>query len=184
MLWEMLARDPHHSRAMNRLADVYRMGGGYERAIVLWEKLLRVHQKPSTLEMYIKRQLGLAYEHAKDVQKAAAIWEDMMKRDPQDILLQKKLADAYSVIGDNERAITIWKGLLQRIPDDERVGLMLAAAYETKRDYDRAIAVCKGLLQRLPQSARVQNYLGIVREKKNKKKLRIDRVLNWSISGT
>lgn len=143
-LQAILELSPGDEAALSELAEVSTELEDYAAARAALEELLETATDDSVrTEAY--RSLGaLLHDHLEDLPGAAAAYEEVHARDPEDRNVGAWLVRIYAKLGDAERSTNLQTRLIQlaEAPEDKRQGaLLLAQLYEhVARDPKRAAA--------------------------------------------
>jgi Tfp pilus assembly protein PilF len=99
---------------------------------------------------------------AKKYDEAAAILEDLVKRDHENPVFRASLAKVERQRGRPERAIELFREAIAFAPDDPQAWYNLAAAFQEAGDLRRAGEAVREALRRDAGSADAHNVLGII----------------------
>jgi len=94
--------------------------------------------------------------------EAAAILEDLVKRDPENAVFLSSLAKVERQRGRHERAIELYRESVALSPNDSQAWYTLASAFQEAGDLKRAGEAVREALRRDSRNADAHNVLGIV----------------------
>ncbi len=135
-------------RHMFRLAQSYLSMSRYEKAIPILEDLVRRH--PENRSYY--QTLLRAYMTISDIAAADSLVQQMLQRNPGDLLLEVDRAMVLYRENRKDEAIAIWNSVLERRPKDPGMYNRVANAMLQNRLLDEAIRVYQLGLERIPHS--------------------------------
>jgi tetratricopeptide (TPR) repeat protein len=121
----------------------------------------------------IQRELGSAPQAEESLRQAIALYEALVREDPNDRELQHGLAQCQLETGAFAKAIAIWKPLVGAAPADTRFRIELAKAYTelagqnkfvdpdlAVRYHQEALALREALVRLDPENPAAQHSLG------------------------
>ncbi|HSP32847.1 MAG TPA: sulfatase-like hydrolase/transferase, partial [Thermoanaerobaculia bacterium] len=98
---------------------------------------------------------------AKHLDEAAAILEDLVRRDPPNPVFRSSLAKVERQLGRPQRAIGLYRDAIAFAPDDPQGWYNLASAFQEAGDMKRAADAAREALRRDATNADAHNVLGI-----------------------
>ncbi len=99
---------------------------------------------------------------AKRYDEAAAMLEDLMRRDPENSVFRATLAKVERHRGRAERAIELYRESVAFAPEDAQAWYNLAAAFQEAGDLPRAAEAVREALRRDANNPDAHNVLGII----------------------
>jgi hypothetical protein len=116
----VLARQPEHARALDRLSELLWGREAWSEAGEIYLKRAVVERDPATLRAIFLR-LGEIYSlRVPDPKRAAAAYERVLSVDAENIEALRALSDLTVAEGDGRRALAFTERLVAREPDDAR----------------------------------------------------------------
>ncbi|MGE5429506.1 MAG: tetratricopeptide repeat protein [Syntrophomonadaceae bacterium] len=101
-------------------------------------------------DLYNRLRLGQSYEQAGDLQKAKAIYEDLLKQQPDNFQFFDALMKVYTQLKNYDEAIAIAEKRLQMNPQDINLYGLLGSTYYLKGDEKKGNEVWDEALKVLP----------------------------------
>ena len=86
-----------------------------------WEQALQL----APGQPLITLNLGLAHYKMGNIQKAAALFEEVQKADPENLQARTLLADCYSQMGEYKKVISQLDGAAEKHPEDRSIAYLL-----------------------------------------------------------
>ncbi len=121
---------------LHKESGILAQAGLYREAISLLERLIGMH--PEFVLAY--NDLGVLYGNSGDFPKAQQHYQEALKLEPENIMIQKNLADLLLVgFGNAEEAVKLYSAILQHVPDDQEALLALRQARAERDDSEQAI---------------------------------------------
>jgi len=111
---------------------------------------------------------------AKRYDEAAAMLEDLVRRDPENPVFRTSLAKAERQRGRPERAIELFREAIAFAPKDPQAWYNLAAAFQEAGDLTHAAEAVREALRRDGSSADAHNVLGIIHSAEGRPALAMD----------
>lgn len=153
----LAARPDAHDVAI-RLADVLRRKG---QAAAALELLKQAYAKNPTFPG-LAVQLALTHEAAGDWRSAVPIYEEVLKRDPNNLVALNNLAYRYADMGkDLDMALTYAQRAQQRAPTNDDIIDTLAWVYIRKNLNDTAVSLLRPLIVKQPRNPLFHYHLGL-----------------------
>ncbi|MBI2438773.1 MAG: tetratricopeptide repeat protein [Lentisphaerae bacterium] len=121
------------------------------KAIAYYEEAATLPQDDSAL-VYQER-LGDLYLLNRQVDKAAATFQNLAARLPNNSQIQKKLAVGYLTLGQKDKALEALKAVVGREPGNSQVQFYLGELYETMGDTNRALVSFRSAVDTLPATS-------------------------------
>ncbi|MDY7395865.1 tetratricopeptide repeat protein [Aureibaculum sp. 2210JD6-5] len=113
------------TKVLIKIADIYQKTGNYTNAIQYYNKVYTL--KPSDK---IKEQLGKCYQYVGNSEKAMELQSEVLKDNPDNLLLQYNLAKLYAANRKIVKAIDLFSGLIEKDPTNPNFHYELGEAYE------------------------------------------------------
>lgn len=92
-----------------KIAEIYKKTGNYTNAIKFYNIVYAL--KPSDK---VKEQLGKCYQYAGNSKKAIALQSEVLKANPDNLLLQYNLAKLYAATRNSNKAIDLFNDLVKK----------------------------------------------------------------------
>lgn len=108
-----------------KIADIYQKTGNYANAINYYNKVYEL--KPSDK---VKEQLGKCYQYAGNSEKAMDLQSQVLKDNPDNLLLQYNLAKLYTASRKTNKAIDLFNGLVEKDTKNPNYYYELGKAFE------------------------------------------------------
>ncbi len=171
------------------LAASYQDMGEYQKAVAIYEEMVKSDPTPRTYFMLIN-----AYRVDRQFDKALSLGKQQLDKNPRDENLALVYARSLADAGKTKDGAEILSKFMQSNPDNldlyvnlsqiyllarrysdaekvmlraqeqkldrERVKLQLATVYDKQKDYDRAESLLKEILKEDPKDAIALNYIG------------------------
>ncbi|MET2985986.1 tetratricopeptide repeat protein [Aureibaculum conchae] len=124
-LQKLKAEENPTAEVLQKIADIYRKTGNYANAIDYYNKVYNL--KPSDK---IKEQLGKCYQYTGNTVKAIKLQSEVLKANPDNLLLQYNLAKLYAANRKTAKAIDLLNGLVEKDSTNPNYHYELGEAYE------------------------------------------------------
>jgi len=144
------------AEAMAKLASLGYVGGTPPRP---------AGQRPNPKTMaplFRKFEEAMWATTAKRLDEAAALLEDVVRRDPQNAVFRGSLAKVERLRGRPRRALELYREAVAFAPEDARAWYDLASAFQEAGDLKRSGEAAREALRRDEHNAEAHNVLGIV----------------------
>ncbi len=140
-----LDANPEHAVALGAYAELCMDEGDWSTAEQSWIRLAR-HVDDPKQQALIYARLGALYdEQLPNPERAERAYQEVLKRDPDNVQALGRLVEVYVALRDQERAVTLQQQLIDRASTDEQKRdhtLGLARVYERlSPDPKQSIAV-------------------------------------------
>jgi tetratricopeptide (TPR) repeat protein len=149
---------------LNNLGLVYSILGEKERAIQLFNQVLKIDDK----NIKARINLGNVFLSTKDLVEAEKIYRSAISLDASDISPRLNLGVVYYERGDFAKAKEEWEKLLKENPDNIRVLSVMGSAFLERKQYDLAIEVFRRMVKLNPDNGSIANTLGYLLAEQNK----------------
>ncbi|HYG76424.1 MAG TPA: tetratricopeptide repeat protein [Planctomycetota bacterium] len=148
---------PETAEIPKRLAKLYQKTGQNDLAAKTRLEAAELDHSDRELQEEAARYA----EQQKDGSRAIAIYERLVRVDPEDLRYRRALAKAYDGAGINRQAALAYQEIVNRVPDDvttrRRLGMLFA---DLPGFQGRAILHFQRVLERNPRDAEVNRRLG------------------------
>ena len=148
---------PDNNTLLNNLANAYRADGRYNKAIILFEKLLE--GDPS---VGIYSNLGLTYHYIGQNEKAVTLFKKAIEVDSTFAAAYNNLGNAYICLENNKAAIDSYKQAIELEPEYVDVYYNLGIAYKNLGKSKKAIASFKKAVELNSKDTQAYNNLAVV----------------------
>jgi tetratricopeptide (TPR) repeat protein len=157
-LQSILKDDPNNMEANYHLGSAYERSNRLSEAAAIFTQLLE--KSDSDSEEYkanrtvFQQHLAADYQEMGEMAKAIAIYEGMVKSDPNPRLFYL-LLNAYRVNRQFDKAITLGKEQYEKSPDNVDIGLVYARTLADAGKVKEGIDILNGMLQKDPDNVDV-----------------------------
>lgn len=195
----VLAADPAQEDVYVLLGKIYLDAGQLDKALSTYERLVANHPesylgyffigkilaeqgKPAAAEEKFLQTLQLApdleepnyeliklYDQQRQPKKKLAVYEGMLKKNPNNIEVMMELALFYWKNGEARRADDIFTDLRQRSETDRTIVPIIARQYLEQELFDDAKVLLEGLLKGAPENSDLHYLLGVTLDEKKEK---------------
>jgi tetratricopeptide (TPR) repeat protein len=112
-------KEPNEPRLLLGKARVYFLTNKYAYAAAAYRKVLKKTDSQTAVVGLI--DVYTAEEH---YDQAVDLLREVLKKDPDNVLIHNKLASVYFTAGQNENAVREWRWVLDHINNDEMAGVI------------------------------------------------------------
>jgi len=141
VLEEIISSNPEDTENRMLLAKVYRSMGQLDRAVAIYQELLKVKEDHDTLLM-----LGTLYAQKKEYDKAQKILNRLIELEGDSYLAYYSLARLYRELQYYDQAAAAYEKALD-LNWFERLAYEVAEFYEEQKEYDKAIGVYNRIIE-------------------------------------
>jgi len=134
LITELAAKFPNDERAQNLLANIYFSQQDYEKAIELYNEVIKI--EPEFSQAY--NQLGYAYRYIGDYVRAEKAFKKYIELIPDDPNPYDSYAELLLKMGEYEISIENYEKALKIDPDFMNSYVGLSSNYNIKREYKTA----------------------------------------------
>lgn len=124
-LKELKTKENPSAEILYKIADIYQKTGNYANAIRYYNKVYTL--KPSDK---VKEQLGKCFQYVGNSKKAMELQSEVLKANPDNLLLQYNLAKLYAANRKTSNAIDLLKDLVKKDATNPNYHYELGDAYE------------------------------------------------------
>ncbi|TMM32185.1 tetratricopeptide repeat protein [Polaribacter aestuariivivens] len=117
-----------------KTAIIYESIDNYQQTAYFLEKALQFQDDEKA-----KIKLARAYQRLQQTHKAIKIYEEVVAKDPLNLVLKYQLGKLYLAKGNHKKAIPLFKKLIEQDVSNANYSYQLALAYAQKNDRDRMI---------------------------------------------
>ena len=157
-----LALAPNDTDVLMRLAEVYADSGDFQRAAETGAKLLE--KRPDAPQ--IRERLALNYIRGDQKEKAAAVLEEIIKREPLHYGIYNYLGELYEDLGKDEKAISNYRQSLVINPDQLLPYLRVALLQLKLKQFDAVAETLKTAKEKYPVTYYIPYYSGLLYSEK------------------
>jgi tetratricopeptide (TPR) repeat protein len=162
ILEDILTQSPEHTKAKMLLAKSLYYTGESEEAAEVLEGLIVLDDEE------VKRLLAEVYVASDKHEKAIASYEDIVKKEPNNLKARQQLAVLLSWSGRYDESIAQYKNILKAGPKDLNITRSMAQVYTWQGKFSHAEVVYKDILKIYPDNLEVTFLLGEVLAWQNK----------------
>jgi tetratricopeptide (TPR) repeat protein len=141
VLEEIISSDPEDRENRMLLAKVYRSMGQLDKAVAIYQELLKVKEDHDTLLM-----LGTLYAQKKEYDKAQKILKRLIELEGDSYLAYYSLARLYRELQYYDQAGAAYEKALE-LNWFERLAYEVAEFYEKQHEFDKAIGVYNRIIE-------------------------------------
>jgi tetratricopeptide (TPR) repeat protein len=153
-----LALAPNDTEIELRLADTYGDNGDFQKAADTYAKLLV--QNPNTPR--IREREAANYIRADQKEKAAAVLEEIIKREPLQFAIYNYLGEVYEDLGKHEKAISNYQQSLVVNPNQPENYSLITALQLDSKQVDLALQTLATWKEKFPTDFRVPYFSGLI----------------------
>jgi tetratricopeptide (TPR) repeat protein len=121
-------------------------------------------------------ELGALYAADKKYKKAAAVYRDILKQNPNNVQASMALGHVYDQQGKKQRAAEIFTSLGLMSLTDQEVVRTLVRNYLDARDYEAATIIIQGMIKGAPESSDLKYLFGVALDGVGKKEAAIEQL--------
>ena len=121
-----------------KTAVIYESIDNYQQTAYFLEKALKLQDDEKA-----KIKLARAYQRLQQTHKAIKIYEEVVAKDPLNLVLKYQLGKLYLAKGNHKNSIPLFKNLIEQDVSNANYSYQLALAYAQKNDRDRMINLKK-----------------------------------------
>lgn len=153
---DSLRIDPHQPLVYNNLGNTYMLKGNAEKAIKYYQYAINVKHNYSEAIKNLK--------NARIIQRI----QELLKADPQNIILYAKLGDLYSQVGGYDEAIAQYQKAILIEPKFIHAMSGLVLIYSNRHAYTKALDVLMSMQKIQPGNPEVTYNIACIYSKQNK----------------
>ena len=154
------------------LGRINAIKGDGKTAKAYFEKTLAL--EPELVES--RFELGALYETDKRYDKAASIYNDVLKQNPGNAQASMALGHAYYHQGLKKKAQKIFISLGRRSQEDQEIVRTLVRNYLDARDFEAATIIIQGMIKGAPANSDLNYLAGVALDGMGKKNAAIDQL--------
>ncbi len=173
---QILMIDPKCPAASYELSRIMAANGVLDSAIAYGRTATELGKG----NVWYKLHLASLYRYMNKSDELAALWEEIVKENPDVIDYYYELSNAYLQKGDSKKAIATLNRVEKKYGISEPVSLQKAKIWEKEGNEEKALAEMEKLADAMPQNGRYNGVLAesyMAAKKYKKAKFYYDRVL-------
>ena len=142
----------------SRLADAYTDSGDYQKSAELYAKLLEKNPDAPL----VRERLAANYIRADQKEKAVAVLEDIIKREPLAYAIYNDLGELYGDLNKTEKAISNYQQSLVIKPNQPENYAQITALQLDSKQVDEALKTLATWKEKFPTDFRVPYFTGLI----------------------
>jgi tetratricopeptide (TPR) repeat protein len=162
-----LKLSPNDFDILVRLADVYADSGNFQAAADVYAKLVSSRPESSIIrERQVREKLALNYVQSGQKEKAAAVLEEIIRREPLRYEIYNYLAELYEDLNQVDRAISNYQQSLVINPNQPDSYVRITGLQLQLKRVDNALQTLTTWKEKFPADYRVPYYNGLIQTEK------------------
>jgi tetratricopeptide (TPR) repeat protein len=164
-----LALAPNDADILIRLADVYADAGNSQAAADIYAKLLSTRPNSSVIrDRQVREKLALNYVTSGQKEKAAAVLEEIIRREPLRYEIYNYLAELYEELKQPDRAMSNYQLSLRLNANQPDNYVRVTGLQLELKQVDDALKTLADWKEKFPTDFRVPYYTGLIQTERKK----------------
>lgn len=164
-----LALAPNDADILIRLADVYADAGNAQGAADIYAKLLSTRPNSSVIrDRQVREKLALNYVTSGQKEKAAAVLEEIIRREPLRYEIYNYLGELYEELKQPDRSISNYQQSLIINPNQPDNYVHITGLQLELKQVDNALQTLVAWKEKFPTDFRVPYYTGLIQTERKK----------------
>ncbi len=156
LFYQALKLDPNSAASMYELANIYTFQNNKRQALYYSRKAASIDPQ----NVWYQLQFANCLKDNKQFGSVIAVYERLVKNNPENFDFYYELANAYLVVGKLGDAIKVYDKIESKIGVTEEASMQKLKIYKMTKNTDKAVQEAKALIKTFPKEGKYYGMLG------------------------